>query len=308
MSDRTMNHERYEEMAAAYAIGALDAAEVQEFEEHLVSCERCPGLLAEFSSVGDALVLAAEPAAPPPALREKILVAAGVAGAGTRDALQPPASPAVEDDTVRRTRLAEISRPVRSLRRTRRGPNVWMPLALAALAALAFVSWQAWNLREQVQTATQAAEESRRELETQTTQLDALKTELQNVKATAEEREALVRLLTQPESGLVTLASLAPAPGASGKVLWDTKAGRGYLWVFNLPEDPEGKDSQLWAIAGKTPVSAGVFSVQNGSALVPLESLPPAEQGVAAFAITIEPAGGVPAPTGDMVLIGNVKD
>ena len=78
------------------------------------------------------------------------------------------------------------------------------------------------------------------------------------------------------------------------------------IFPFNLPPDPEGKDYQLWAIAGGKPVSAGVFSVSaEGSALVPLLQFP-TQGSVAAFAVTLEPAGGVPQPSGDMVLIGTI--
>jgi anti-sigma-K factor RskA len=88
-------------------------------------------------------------------------------------------------------------------------------------------------------------------------------------------------------------------------VLFDPEAGRGYLWVHALPPDPAGKDYQLWAIIDGKPVSAGVFSVgTDGTALVPLAGVGP-EHKVGAFAVTLEPAGGVLEPTlSEMVLMG----
>jgi anti-sigma-K factor RskA len=56
-----------------------------------------------------------------------------------------------------------------------------------------------------------------------------------------------------------------------------------------------------------SPISAGVFHPNaNGKASILLPPLPP---GVAAkaFAVTVEPAGGVPQPTGPKVLIGGVS-
>ena len=55
------------------------------------------------------------------------------------------------------------------------------------------------------------------------------------------------------------------------------------------------------------PINAGAFQPDpkgNGQVL-----LPPLEPGVKpkAFAVTVEPAGGVPKPTGAMVLVGAVS-
>ena len=67
----------------------------------------------------------------------------------------------------------------------------------------------------------------------------------------------------------------------------------------------DGKAYQLWAIAGgNAPVSAGVFTVDAaGTGSLAVRPLP----GVAvvnAFAVTLEPAGGLPAPSGEMYLLG----
>ena len=60
-------------------------------------------------------------------------------------------------------------------------------------------------------------------------------------------------------------------------------------------------------IEGSTPRSEGVFPVdERGQARHVLPEVPGAE-GVGAFAVTLEPAGGVPAPTGPMVLLGSVS-
>jgi anti-sigma-K factor RskA len=60
-------------LTAGYALDALDESEQRAYEQHLARCERCQAELAAFSSVAGALAFAAEPASPPPALRERIL-------------------------------------------------------------------------------------------------------------------------------------------------------------------------------------------------------------------------------------------
>ena len=68
-----MEREEVHELTAAYALDALGDAEDAEYEAHLRHCERCRDELAAFQGVATALAHAAPPAAPPPALRERIL-------------------------------------------------------------------------------------------------------------------------------------------------------------------------------------------------------------------------------------------
>ncbi len=59
---------------------------------------------------------------------------------------------------------------------------------------------------------------------------------------------------------------------------------------------------ELWAIAAGKPFPEGVFTVRpDGRGSVRVDAIP----GVASvdvFAVMLEPAGGVPSPTGDMYL------
>jgi anti-sigma-K factor RskA len=76
---------------------------------------------------------------------------------------------------------------------------------------------------------------------------------------------------------------------------------------LKLPQTPVGKTYQLWAIAHDKPVSIGVFNVDDrGNKIMKLGTLPEGVQ-VQKFAVTLEPAGGVPLPTGDMYLAGDSK-
>jgi anti-sigma factor RsiW len=64
------------DLTAAYALDALDADEVREYEEHLATCERCREELAYFGGAAGALAFAVESPAPPDELRARILDAA----------------------------------------------------------------------------------------------------------------------------------------------------------------------------------------------------------------------------------------
>jgi anti-sigma-K factor RskA len=295
MNQPSMLHSRFEELAWSYVLGALDGEDLAAFEAHLKEgCGICRRELPELEATARALLLAADEVEPSPALRSRILAAAGA-----REALKPSPARGAHPDAVRAARGMEVLD--RDSRRTSSRREAWRSgLALAAVAVLAILSWQALSLKAHLRDALGEVGEARQ-------RIAALEGEIKDLRATSDQHNLLVRLLNRPESGLVTLASLAPAPNAAGKVLWDKKEGKGYLWVSNLPQEAEGKDYQLWAIAGGVPKSAGVFSVSTGgSALVPLDTVSP-DQPVDAFAVTLEPAGGLSAPSGEMVLLGQVR-
>jgi anti-sigma-K factor RskA len=143
-------------------------------------------------------------------------------------------------------------------------------------ARLGFVARQAAQVREQV----------RRERL-------ALRDEVAAARAVAE-------LLRDPATRVVVLKGLPAAPGASGRVVWHEKAG-GRVYVMGLPAAPAGKTYELWTIAGATPRPAGTFDVDASGGAA--RTVAPSDNGpVKVFAVTLEPAGGVPAPTGPMVL------
>ena len=80
-------------------------------------------------------------------------------------------------------------------------------------------------------------------------------------------------------------------------VAWDSDQHRGILSMQNLPAPPPGHDYQLWVLdpAAETPLNAGLITTPAGSrsfAVGPISTPTPG------FAITLEPGGGSPAPTG----------
>ncbi len=64
------------ELAAGYALNALDEDERHEFEQHLEECATCCEELPSLADAAAALALAVEPAEPPAELRARIVTAA----------------------------------------------------------------------------------------------------------------------------------------------------------------------------------------------------------------------------------------
>jgi anti-sigma-K factor RskA len=119
----------------------------------------------------------------------------------------------------------------------------------------------------------------------------------------------LFALLQRQGVILVGLDGLEVNPGGFANVVWDPELKEAFMHVANLPEAPTDKDYQLWMIVDSAPVSAGLFQASSSSSnlfyRISDVQIPDASP-VQAFAVTIEPKGGVPAPTGDMYLLGVV--
>jgi hypothetical protein len=105
-------------------------------------------------------------------------------------------------------------------------------------------------------------------------------------------------------SKAVNLKGLEATPAAFGKAIIDPRSGQGLFYAYKLPPPPPGKTYQLWALEGGKPYDAGIFVTDaQGNGYLLVKKLPRLNQ-IDAVAVTVEPAGGVPAPTGAMVLLG----
>lgn len=109
---------------------------------------------------------------------------------------------------------------------------------------------------------------------------------------------AIVDLLHDPATRVIPLEGAEGNPAAHGRVIWHEKLGGRLL--ATLPPAPAGKSYELWAITGGRPLPIGGLRVdESGSASV---LVPPAATTIESFIVTLEPAGGVSAPTGPTVL------
>jgi len=119
----------------------------------------------------------------------------------------------------------------------------------------------------------------------------------------------MLAVLQAKDMHMVAMNGLEVNPSGYGKVLWDPARKVAVLQVY-LPPEVDDKDYQLWVIRDGKPVDAGVFQVkasgQNGM-LYKIDRLVETDKAhINAFAVTLEPKGGVPQPTGKMYLMGNI--
>ena len=137
-------------------------------------------------------------------------------------------------------------------------------------------------------------------------ELERLKTQLAASQSESAQKDELIQFLSAPEVRSIQLAGLEAAPEAKGKLFWNPTTRRGLLMTFGLPKTAADKAYELWGIAGNEPVPAGVFLVdERGQARFHVPQLA-TERDFEKFAVTLEPAGGVPKPSGPMVLLGSL--
>ena len=90
------------------------------------------------------------------------------------------------------------------------------------------------------------------------------------------------------------------------RALWNQEQARAILLSSAL-QPQEGKDYELWLIRGDKKIPAGLLEVAGGQPTI--AQIDPAllrEGRPDALAVTIEPAGGMPQPTGPIVLLGKL--
>jgi hypothetical protein len=96
-------------------------------------------------------------------------------------------------------------------------------------------------------------------------------------------------------------------PQANAKVFWDTKAQQWTVYIFDLPTPPSDKEYQLWYVTKDAKISAAVFGTDSlGKTVLNLTLPPETSAGIAATAVTLEPRGGSPQPTGKFHLKASI--
>ncbi|MGB3227563.1 MAG: anti-sigma factor [Saprospiraceae bacterium] len=111
-------------------------------------------------------------------------------------------------------------------------------------------------------------------------------------------------ILRNQNSLRVLLKGTAKSPQSFAAIYYDTVAAKIFLDILDLPPSPAQKQYQLWAIVAGKPVDLGVFDVGTRNTMFKEIKFVSQAQ---AFAITLEPQGGLPSPTMDqMYVIGGI--
>lgn len=268
MSNNNTNNKDFETLCSGYVLNALSNEDRTDFEEILQQADTPQKkLYYQLKSTANQMAFTTDSQSPAPGVKEALMRSIE------------------EDKTVAVDTEPKSNRFI---------------MAIAASFALLLIStallFYTFNLnntigdKEQIITAQQV-------------QITQLKNKVQ-------QREELLSILSARTVDLVVMSGMAVNADGYGKIIWDPESNRALLQVSNLPPEPADKDYQLWVIKNNKPLPAGVFSVNqtDEASFFKIEELPDvSEQAAGAFAVTLEPEGGVPQPTGDMYLLGSAQ-
>ena len=333
-----MTHEELEEAVPLYAAGALDRAERQVLEAHLLSgCQSCHSALKDYQSVASLLPFGLSPTQAPRALKSKLMAALNQETLAVDSLLKEPGRPSLEPGEWMNHLFPPIT-PARSL-------SLPWAIGLVAVLLVSLVGYFLWayNVRvsedtlkiQQLEAAVQEQSNKvaglKRDLSLKDRTLSDLQVDIQRrindamelkaqlmereveLETTREQLNAALRgkapqdefaaLLRRPDAKVVSLAALDVAKGASAVLLYNPVTQKIWLYSANLPECPTGTAYQLWAIDQK-PVSVGTFHIDAGEmAHLLVKRLPDFEK-ARRFAVSLEPAGGRQQPSGPIYLMG----
>jgi anti-sigma-K factor RskA len=175
--------------------------------------------------------------------------------------------------------IAEVRRPPRS------GPDRALRVGLAAALLLA-----AWLGLERG---------------TLTRRLATLDSTLAATRTRLAAREETLNAILEPGVQLIVLTASGEQPPGI-QLFWDRQQNTAILHAFRLRPAPAGRAYQLWLIRGGRPIPSRVFNSEADGHLLLRGISIPAEPGIEAYAVTEEPVGGSPQPTGPILLLGRV--
>lgn len=283
-----------------YAAGQLDQTEQEEMRSHLsTGCAACAGALAEAEATFHAIPLSLDPVAPPRQARDRLMqrVLAG-GSAPASDDLFPARKPEARRRRILTTYWTAIAAGFLV---------AWFVVPLVrdnpAQRALVQTQQDLKNWIETLQRERAASAKLAEQFAATDARLKDADLRLAAISKQAAEAKALL------EAQNLTMVSLpGEKPGMpNGRVLFDVSNRRWHVRVFDLKPLPPDKTYELWFITpDQKKIPAGTFDVDekgSGSIMVSV----PQDVRVSLAAITDEPAGGAPQPTGSIHLAGQVQ-
>lgn len=258
----------------AHAFHALLPEEAQALDAFLSAH---PDAQSDFAATEEAVAMLSylvEPVAPPPYLRTRILaqVYADAVSMDESDGANRIAPPEARAPVPATAPVAPIAFAAARERRERQ--LLWAQAAVAAVFLMVAVGFGSW--------------------------VSVLRSDVQ-----ARDRVIATQQQQITQTGISsTVAGTRPDIAARGELLRLSTTQNAVLTISGLPPLSQGKVYQVWFINGSVPAGAGLFTPEPDGSWRGVVSGDVTQ--AQAIAISIEPAGGSPAPTGDIVVKGSL--
>ncbi len=260
-----MTHDELHELAAAYALGALDPQERDEVEAHVASCPTCRAEVGELREVA-ALLAHSAPLVEPSrlaALRARVVA----------DATRVRPLVAVRD-------VASVSRATRSVWSQ---TTTWLAAASLLIAAVAAGGW--WQARREEARLAKTLAQTSETLAERDSVLSAFFGPMVHVVSLSEgenqKPSARVFWNHTRKEFIITAFNIPPAPPGKTYQLWAIRNGQAPLSMGTFDTDANGR---ALAVRPVGEINEAGY-IDN-------------------CALTLEPAGGSPQPTETPRLIG----
>lgn len=280
----------HEEASESLAAAALDALPEETQAAVVAHAEQCPTCGPELIALREATARLAFSATTPTEggvdahltrVRARLL-----ARARADLTVTPPVPSTLAARAEPGTGSARVALPPR----TRSRASAALGLALAASLLLAAGLWQSRSaLKRQVGVAWG-----------RTTRAESA---LDSTRRTLAESERQLATLSGPQVAVMSLTA-SGKPAASALMFWDRASNTWTLYTHDLPTLPAGRTYQVWLVTPSAKISAGTFEPDASGAGRLQARYALAADSLRAVAVTQEPAGGVPQPTGSIVIAG----
>jgi anti-sigma-K factor RskA len=165
----------------------------------------------------------------------------------------------------------------------------------AAAATLALIATGAQLMRVTI---------DRREMRSRIAAADTLAPVTDSLKLALVQKDKLIQAMTAADVKIVQLAA-STSPEPLGRVMWNRATDDWTIVAHNLRPPRAGMVYQVWLVTDGAPISAGTFRPDSTGSTMMQAKYALARNALRSVAITEEPEGGVPSPTGPVVVAGN---
>jgi len=172
--------------------------------------------------------------------------------------------------------------------------GAWQFLAAAAVLACIATGTQLYRVIQQRNALEQQVEAGR-----------TMSAKMVAMEGAMVAKDQMISSLTGPDMRVVNLVNYR-SQDPLARMFWDRKTHAWMMYAYHLQQPKAGRTYQVWLIASNAPapISAGTFKPEaDGSAIVRATyAMDPGA--LERVAVSEEPDGGMPAPTGPIVIAG----
>ncbi len=233
-----MTHSHIEDLAEAYALGALEAEERLMVERHLETCSECASLLREHLEVAATLALAVPPVNPPHHLRGRIM-----------DQLVP------EEHVTAEPEPASAGRSSGSKAR-------WFIPVAASVAASVLIFFLG-GIGVLVLSQQSQVDDLQGQIGDMEVLIDEERSTSQELRDRLNEQRLATWIAALPGLEAKSMDNTEEAPSAAGMLLADPGKDWAFLVAQGLEASLENEPYHVWLVNNGTLVNVGRFSVDE---------------------------------------------